>query len=262
MPAHGSTAWCGRQDLRPLVVDRDHQRRLARLAQQVRPVGRVGHRQEPAGELDERLAEVVLARQQVDGADDLERRDRDDRLGRLLGRPQLGHRLGPRRSDDREQHGVEVHLGVRRPWIVSPRCPSSSTVTSSRTRNASSAVVEDVGDPVLAGADQAARDQRVGVEDELDPVLRRANMRIHARASVGPRTPGASAAFRAAITRGPAQPSSRCAVTRCSAPGCRPSYSRVDGRQRVDLVGRLVRAQAARCAGSAGRSPTCGGSSA
>ena len=47
MPAHGSTSWCGARIWPRGVVDRDHHRGRRASPRRVRPVGRVGHRDEP-----------------------------------------------------------------------------------------------------------------------------------------------------------------------------------------------------------------------
>src|SRR4051812_3065406 len=67
-----------REDLRSAAVECDEWRRRARLAQRVRPVGRIGDRHEPAGELSQGLAEAAIGGE-VDLAGDLERRNGDER---------------------------------------------------------------------------------------------------------------------------------------------------------------------------------------
>ena len=62
------------EDLGPGVVDGDHRRGLAGLADRVGPERRLGHRDEPADQLAERVDQVALG-QEVDPAGDPERRD-------------------------------------------------------------------------------------------------------------------------------------------------------------------------------------------
>ena len=71
---------CTGRGLGAAMVHRDHRRLLAGLVEGVRPVRRVRHREEAAGQVAEGLAQA-LRRHQVDLADDLERRDRDAGLG-------------------------------------------------------------------------------------------------------------------------------------------------------------------------------------
>src|SRR3954469_666298 len=96
------------EDLGTLVVHGQQLCLRAGFTERVRPVRRLGDRQELPGQLGQRVAQAALGHQ-VDLTRHLERRDRDERLLRDLRCPQLGggcHGF----VDDREQDGREVDL--------------------------------------------------------------------------------------------------------------------------------------------------------
>ena len=138
-------------------------------------------------------------------------------LGHLR-RPQLGRRLDGR-VGDREQDRVEVHLGELGADRARPRCRTRRRSTSARTRNGVLGVVEDVGDPALAGLEAAADDEGVRVEGQRPRWSRCPGWRRTCADDTLPRPRAGtrSAAAYAAALLAPA-------VTRCSAPCWRPSY--------------------------------------
>ena len=148
-----------------MVVDREQECRLPGLAHLVRPERRLGDRQEPPRQLDQRLAQVAAGGQEVDGADDLERRDLDDRLLLGLRRPELRDRLHGRVGHG-EQDRIQVDLRVGRP---DRRAVPAELLDGDLLEDQERVLgeVEDVGHPVLPGADRPARDQRVGVQGQL-----------------------------------------------------------------------------------------------
>lgn len=212
-----------RQDLRPTMVDGDDHRRLAALAQVIRPERRIGDGQEASGQLGQCRAEVTARRQQVDQPGHGERWHRDDRRLGHLGRPKLRRRLDGRVRHG-EQHRLEVDLRVGGP----DRLAAGGELLDRDVLEDQERVVghvEDVRDPVLPGPDRSPRDQRIGVQGELI-ALELVECRIHRRGSSVRAPPGRASATRAAYVdvasrRSPIRPVARVIASRAPSPGAR-----------------------------------------